>query len=344
MPAGSNLDPRHTSRFCGSQGANLDISIPAPVSLRRETKSGPALDVRQSTATRPKARFITPMAAQVVDALPDGDDWIYEVKFDGYRALIVKNGDRIEIRSRNDKDLTAAYPGIVAAARKLHAQQATVDGEIVAVDAQRPAVVPGAAAPDRASRLRHRVLCVRSAAPGRTRPDRRAARRAAAPAAGGARRLRASCCRSICRGTCAHVIEAVQALGLEGVIAKRRSSRYTPGERGSGWLKLKLDKQQEFVVGGYRPGPDGVDALLVGYYDGRQLRFAGKVRAGFTPHLRREVVDALKALPCRAMSVRRSAPQQDVALGRRRDGRADGRDAVGEAGARRADPVRRMDR
>src|SRR5215218_3125305 len=82
-----------------------------------------------------RARFVAPMAAQVVDALPDGDDWIYEVKFDGYRALLIKNGDRVEIRSRNDKDLSAAYPRIAAAAGLLDADQAIVDGEVVAVDA-----------------------------------------------------------------------------------------------------------------------------------------------------------------------------------------------------------------
>ena len=141
-----------------------------------------------------------------------------------------------------------------------------------------------------------------------------------------------------------HVISAVQALGLEGVVAKRRSSRYTPGERGSGWLKLKLDKQQELVVGGYRPGPGGVDSLLVGYYDGRQLRFAGKVRAGFTPRLRREVAAELKALHADRCPFVDLPHSKAVALGRRRDGRADGRNAVGAAGARRADPVRRMDR
>jgi ATP-dependent DNA ligase len=59
---------------------------------------------------------------------------------------------------------------------------------------------------------------------------------------------------------------------------------------------LKLDRQQEFVIGGYRPGPNGVDALLVGFYDGKNLRFAGKVRAGFTPHVRREVLAQLKPL------------------------------------------------
>jgi bifunctional non-homologous end joining protein LigD len=97
-------------------------------------------------------------------------------------------------------------------------------------------------------------------------------------------------------GTPAQVIEAVQSLGLEGVIAKRRTSRYTPGERHTAWVKLKLDKQQEFVIGGYRPGPNGVDALLVGFYDGSDLRFAGKIRAGFTPHVRREVFANLKPL------------------------------------------------
>jgi bifunctional non-homologous end joining protein LigD len=90
-------------------------------------------------------------------------------------------------------------------------------------------------------------------------------------------------------GTPQQVIEAVTGLGVEGVIAKRRTSRYTPGERHTSWLKLKLDRQQEFVVGGYRPGSHGIDELLVGYYDGKNLRFAGKVRAGFKPSVRRQV-------------------------------------------------------
>ena len=85
-------------------------------------------------------------------------------------------------------------------------------------------------------------------------------------------------------GTAQQVIAAVQQLGLEGVIAKRKDSRYEAAQRSGAWVKLKLDKQQEFVVGGYRPGAHGVDALLVGYYEGKALKFAGKVRAGFTPH------------------------------------------------------------
>ena len=95
-------------------------------------------------------------------------------------------------------------------------------------------------------------------------------------------------------GTVAAIVEAVRGLGLEGVIAKRKDSLYEPGERSDAWQKLKLENQQEFVIGGYRPGSNGIDALLVGYYDDSGLRFAGKVRAGFVPHLRREVFKALK--------------------------------------------------
>jgi ATP-dependent DNA ligase len=95
------------------------------------------------------------------------------------------------------------------------------------------------------------------------------------------------------------VIKAVTGLGLEGVIAKRRTSPYTPGERHTSWLKLKLDRQQEFVVGGYRPGSHGIDALLVGYYEGNNLRFAGKVRAGFTPLVRRQVHGQIAPLEIR---------------------------------------------
>ena len=67
---------------------------------------------RHRTPTRKPPAFITPMAAQVVKLLPEGPDWIYELKFDGYRALIIKDGQRVELRSRKNKDLTGMYPGI----------------------------------------------------------------------------------------------------------------------------------------------------------------------------------------------------------------------------------------
>jgi bifunctional non-homologous end joining protein LigD len=258
------------------------------------------------------------MAARVVDKLPEGDDWLYEVKFDGYRALLLKAGERVQIRSRNAKDLTNTYPTVAAAGRRLRADQVVLDGEIVAVDSkgrpsfqalQHRAAHPGYAVVFYAFDLLHLAGEDLTGAP---LHERRANLPKVLNQSGVLMSMELA-------GTPAQVIAAVQGLGLEGVIAKRRTSQYTPGERHTAWVKLKLDKQQEFVVGGYRPGPNGVDVLLVGFYDGKDLRFAGKVRAGFTPHVPARSVCATEAIAHGSMPVRRSPEQQDVTLGCRSD-------------------------
>ena len=239
--------------------------------------------------------FIKPMAAQVVRRLPEGPQWIYELKFDGYRALLVKKGPSVRILSRNEKDLTASYPAIRAAGRTLRAESAVVDGELVAVDASgRPSFE---ALQHRSAYPAHAILFY---AFDLLHLDGRrltglplSARREHLVRVLGDSDLRMS---EELSGEAADVIEAVRGLGLEGVIAKRRDSRYRPGHRPDTWQKLKLELQQEFVVGGYRAGPNGVDALLVGFYEGRTLRYAGNVRAGFTAHLRREVVAQLRPI------------------------------------------------
>jgi bifunctional non-homologous end joining protein LigD len=228
------------------------------------------------------------MTARVVNSLPAGDEWSYEVKLDGYRALVIKDGERVQLRSRTGKDLTRAYQSIATAASRLRTQQTVLDGEIVALDAsgrpsfqalQHPAAHREHAIVFYAFDLLHQDGADLKDLPLVTRRER------LARVLGDSGIL-----LSIeLPGTPQQVIDAVSGLGLEGVIAKRRSSRYTPGERHSSWVKLKLDRQQEFVIGGYRPGSQGIDALLVGYHDDGGLRFAAKVRAGFTPHLRREV-------------------------------------------------------
>jgi bifunctional non-homologous end joining protein LigD len=239
--------------------------------------------------------FVQPMAADVVSQLPEGDDWMYEVKFDGYRALVIKNGHRVQLRSRNDKDLTRTYSTIHAAGLRLRADSAVVDGEVVAIDANgRPSFQ---ALQHRAAHPGHTIVFYAfdllhldgENLEERSLKERRPLLQRVVKDSG----LLLS---EPLRGTASRVTEAIRSLGLEGVIAKRWSSRYRAGQRNGAWVKLKLDKQQEFVVGGYRPGPNGVDALLVGVYEGKQLRFTGKVRAGFTPHVRREVLASLEPL------------------------------------------------
>jgi bifunctional non-homologous end joining protein LigD len=85
------------------------------------------------------------------------------------------------------------------------------------------------------------------------------------------------------------LIDAAKKAGLEGVIAKRASSRYESGERSGAWVKYKTNKGQELVIGGYEPGSNGFEYLLVGYYEHRDLIFIAKIRNGFTPALRREI-------------------------------------------------------
>lgn len=239
--------------------------------------------------------FVVPMAATLVEELPEGDAWLYEVKLDGYRALLMKSGSRIQLRSRNNKDLTASYPSIAGAASRLRPAGATIDGEIVAVDEQgRPSFQalqnrgahPGHSIVFYAFDLLHLDGEDLTRLPLVDRKDRLA----------GVVRGSGILLSAPLPGTRSQVIAAVRQLGLEGVVAKRRDSSYTPGIRSDRWLKLKLDRQQEFVIGGYRPGTHGVDALLVGFYAGDGLRFAGKVRAGFTPRVRRDVFARLQPI------------------------------------------------
>jgi bifunctional non-homologous end joining protein LigD len=179
------------------------------------------------------------MAARVVDKLPEGGEWMYEVKFDGYRALLLKNGDHVQIRSRNDKDLTSTYPSGAASGRRLQADQAVLDGEIVAVDAsgrpsfqalQHRAAHPGYTIVFYAFDLLH---LAGEDLTGSTLQERRTQLPEVLNDSGVLLSIELP-------GTAQQVMKAVQTLGLEGVIAKRRTSRYSPGDRNTAWVKLKL--------------------------------------------------------------------------------------------------------
>ena len=85
-------------------------------------------------------------------------------------------------------------------------------------------------------------------------------------------------------GSPERIEEAVRSLNMEGVVAKRRRSVYEAGKRSKSWLKVEFNRRQEFVVGGFKPATTGFESLVVGYYKGRHLHFAGTVRAGFTTH------------------------------------------------------------
>ncbi len=239
------------------------------------------------------------MAAQLVTALPDGDEWLYEAKFDGYRALALKNGASVRLLSRKGNDLTADYPAIRDAVAALKAKSLMIDGEIVAFDeAGRPSF----------QHLHHR-----SAKPAAIRyfafdllhlegKDLRAnpleERRASLQKV-----LRGSDVEFSAElpGTPEDVVQAVASVGLEGVVAKRRDSKYEAGKRSGVWQKFKVHLRQEFVIGGYKPENRNFQSIVVGYYEHNKLRFAARVRAGFTAAQRAalfEILHPLKVEKC----------------------------------------------
>jgi ATP-dependent DNA ligase len=174
--------------------------------------------------------------------LPEGDDWTYELKFDGYRALIIKDEQQVELRSRKNKDLAGMYPGLAAAGSRLNADQVVVDGEIVALDAQGSPSFQ--ALQHRGSHPGHQIVFYAFGLLHLDGQDltgeplfKRRARLARVLDGSG---LLPS---QELPGTVAAIVDAVRGLGLEGVVAKRKLSAYVPGERSDDWQKLKLENQ-----------------------------------------------------------------------------------------------------
>ena len=258
------------------------------------------------------AKFIEPMQCKLVTELPAGPEWIYELKFDGYRALGIKNGNEVNLISRNAKNLNWRYPELVMAIRELPLHSVVLDGEVVVLDERG---VPSfqrlqdlSAGKDRALYYYAFDLLNLDGKEVRKLPllERKTILRSVLPVDGIVRYA------SHLEGNAERFVEEVQKLGLEGVIAKRKNSLYETGRRSGSWVKFKLDFEQEFVVGGYRPSGvrDSFDLLLIGYYEANELRYAAKLRAGFTPHSKKQIGSRFSKL------VTKSCPFAELPIGK----------------------------
>jgi DNA ligase D-like protein (predicted ligase) len=243
-----------------------------------------------------KAQFIEPMLLLRSSELPEGPAWVYELKLDGYRAIAFKSGKRIHLRSRNDKDFNSSYPAVTQALLALP-DETVIDGEVVALDeAGRPSfnllqnygsstvpivyyvfdlMVLGARDVMREPLQSRRALLESKVLPNLVEPVRYS---------------------PILPGTLADLVQSVKAQRLEGLVAKRRTSVYEPGQRSGAWLKMRVNRGQEFVIGGYTVGGAAFDALIFGYYEGADLVYVARTRNGFTPKLRQELMKKFHAL------------------------------------------------
>jgi bifunctional non-homologous end joining protein LigD len=247
-------------------------------------------------AVAPTLKFIEPMKATAVEALPSGDDWLYEVKWDGYRALALKDASGVRLLSLKNKSFNTDFPDVVRAVGTVSADAVILDGEVVAVNA---AGCPSFQMLQNRASLGRDWQVVYYAFDllhinGEDLQQEPLVRRK--------ERLRDVLDGSDVRynaellGDAEAIVRSIEEAGLEGVIAKRKQSKYQPRTRSLDWRKLKLGRTQEFVIGGYNPDGAIFQSLLVGYYEGAKLIFAGKVRQGFNPTSRRKLFEKLKPL------------------------------------------------
>jgi DNA ligase D-like protein (predicted ligase) len=236
------------------------------------------------------------MLLQRTDSLPDSPQWLYELKLDGYQAIAFKRGGVVHLRSRNDNDFSGRYPGVVKGLAKMP-DNTVIDGEIIAFDDEgRPSFnalqnYGSAPAPVlyyvfdvmvlagcdvmREPLERRRELLEQKVLPKLSEPVRYATSLDAALPV---------------------LVQSVKAQGFEGLVAKRRNSVYEPGLRTGAWMKMRVNRGQEFVLGGYTRGTKTFDALIFGYYEGEKLIYVARTRNGFTPVTRAQLFKKFKEL------------------------------------------------
>jgi len=247
-------------------------------------------------AARVKARFIEPMLLLRTDALPNDPRWDYQLKLDGYRAVAFRSGGTVHLRSRNDNDFSLRYPAVMKGLAKLP-DETVIDGEVVALDAEgQPSftllqnygsdktpivyfvfdvmVLAGRDVMREPLTVRRKLL-EQQILPTLVEPVRYAGPlEASLPV----------------------LVQSVKAQGFEGLVAKRHGSRYEPGLRSGAWMKMRVNRGQEFVIGGYTVGGNPFDALIFGYYEGDRLLYAARTRNGFTPVVRAQLFKKFRAL------------------------------------------------
>jgi bifunctional non-homologous end joining protein LigD len=248
---------------------------------------------------------LSPMLAKPGDVPEsDGEDWAYEIKWDGIRALAYADRGKWTMQSRRLEDVTVRYPELEAIAEALASHRAVLDGEVVALDAD--------------GRPRFQLIQSRMGLTSPAMIKTRVKQQPVDYVIFDLLHLDGECVRDLPylerrklleglgldgprwrtprnrHGGGADLLEAARRQGLEGIVAKRCDSPYRPGKRTGEWIKTRVWKRQEFVIGGYIPGEGRrakrVGSLLVGYYDRRRselgkgkrqtLHFAGGVGSG----------------------------------------------------------------
>lgn len=245
-------------------------------------------------ATGSDILFTYPMECLPVASLPDSPGWVYELKLDGFRAQGIRDRTGVHLLSKNGKDFSKRFPQVCAALKDALPLGTAVDGELVAFDENGR---PNFNAIQNAGAETYIVFFVFDVLVNRWNDVKHLPFSERLPLLQSAvipsERVQLS---EQFSGPLNRFVAAVREMGGEGVVAKRLTSRYEPGKRTGAWSKKRLNIGQEFVIGGFTPGSNGIDALVVGFYSGGALMYAARVRAGLVPATRRELQQRLKPL------------------------------------------------
>jgi bifunctional non-homologous end joining protein LigD len=266
----------------------------------------------QRSRRRPAALpdFVEPALASLVDDVPAGDDWVFEVKFDGYRALLAADGQQVRLNTRNGLDWTDRFPGLAKAVAALDLDRVLLDGEIIVADDTGRSDF--GALQDAIGRADDSIVLFAFdllAEKGRSLLDQPLVKRKA--------RLK----EILGTGHKGHVfysdhvegggrvmLDTLCRKGFEGVVAKRAQAPYRSG-RGGDWLKIKCETRQEFIIAGTSRSDKNrpFASLILGVMDEGRLRYAGRVGSGFSDR-------ALDELERRFRAVERPTPPFDEKL------------------------------
>ena len=298
-------DPKRARKKAARKSPIKKVRAGSPALTSPERKRGdsapPATSrSRSGLAPLPSPGSISPQLATLVDEPPAGPEWVHELKFDGYRLLAFKDGDRAVLMTRNGHDWTHRFLVVAAAIKKLPAENAILDGEVVALNEHG---VPDFQSLQNAIRDRGGArlsyylfdLLFLDGSDLRPRPlrERKDALRALLRRAPDMLQFSEHFADD---GT--GVLKTVCTRGYEGVVSKRLDAPYVSG-RARQWTKTRCGRGQEFVIGGYTdPGGSrtGFGSLLIGYYEGGELRYVGRVGTGFDEAGLAEMTRKLKAI------------------------------------------------
>jgi bifunctional non-homologous end joining protein LigD len=300
---GWNIEDHARSVLTGRTQQEIAENLPPPQSQIPKPQSR---DLPKGAVKAPMPRSLSPMLATLATRPPSGNSWLYEVKWDGVRALCFIENNELRILSRSGKRCDQQYPELSVLPRHVNASQTILDGEIAVLDDKGRSsfslIQPRISVAD-ANSVAHLS---------RSTPvnlflfdllyldghDLRGApleerKRLLSEVVVPSDRIHVSDFFTVDGDA---MLEAARANGLEGIVAKARGSKYE-GRRSRDWVKVKVLSSDDFVIGGFTHGErDYFSSLVLGLYDGEKLTHAGQVGTGFNEKSLKEIYSKLEPL------------------------------------------------